>query len=170
MVKSMTLSRPDRVPKTELEFGEAKKKPAVEDTKPSESALSEGDDEKPEEALPSEDEKGDDKTVVKKVKKRRPKKRPEPVKEQQPTAPETEEAEGPEETPEQPSTAPETEEAEGPEEKPEQPSTAPETAETEGPEETPGRQPDGQQPEVSHWSLTPAGRSAPDITCRQGYC
>ena len=89
VLKSMTLSRPDRVPKTELEFGEAKKKPTIEDTIPAETIISEGEEEKPKETVLSEDEKVEDKDTVKKVKKRRPKKRPETAEEVPVTAPDT---------------------------------------------------------------------------------
>ena len=75
---------------TELESGETKEKPTIEDTKP---ASFEGEEEKPERAISSEDEKVEDKDTVKKIKKRRPKKRPEASEEAPVAMPETAEME-----------------------------------------------------------------------------
>ena len=102
VLKSMTLSRPDRVPKTELEFGEAKKKPSIEETIPAETIISEGEEEKPEETVPGGEERVEDKDTVKKVKKRRPKKRPETTEEVPVTTPDTVETPEVSEQPEAP--------------------------------------------------------------------
>ena len=99
VLTSMTLSRPDRVPKTELEFKEVEKNPAA-DVQPSDAVLSEAEEEKPEEILPSGDEEA--KKSAKKKKKRQPKKRPETSEEVPVTAPETEETEQGPKKPEQP--------------------------------------------------------------------